>query len=53
MKKYETPKIELYFSSDVITTSSEITTGGIDVPWQESVNPSGYNLTENYNLGQR
>ena len=50
MRKYETPEIELCVNMDVITTSSEVTTGGIDVPWQSSANSSSYNLGGNYNL---
>jgi len=44
MKKYETPEIELCVSMDVITTSSEVTTGGINVPWGSSASNSSYEL---------
>ena len=50
MKKYETPEIELCISPDVITTSSGITTDGVNVPWQKSGSLSSCNLTEPYNL---
>lgn len=51
MKKYEAPEIELCVSMDVITTSSEVTTGGVEIPWQSVADPSAYNLSGSYNLG--
>ena len=33
MKKYTSPYIEISDTSDVITTSADITTEGIDFPW--------------------
>ena len=44
MKKYETPEIELCTGNDVITTSSEVTTGDITVPWENSASPASYEL---------
>ena len=44
MKKYETPEIELCVSLDVITTSSEITTGGVNIPWEKDPAAANYEL---------
>ena len=50
MKKYEgiELKIELCDSIDVITTSSEVVTDSITMPWQTKTNPvsNNFNLTE-------
>lgn len=50
MKKYERIELELSFpdSVDVITTSSEVVTDAITMPWQTKTYPvsNNFNLTE-------
>ena len=60
MKKYEAPEIELCAGIDVITTSSGITTGGVNVQWQsntgqstsahQGITTSAYFNLDSYNL---
>ena len=36
MKKYVSPEAQVYANIDVISTSSDVTTGGVKFPWEVS-----------------
>ena len=36
MKKYTAPEVQLFSDTDVITTSTDVTTGGVKIPWEVS-----------------
>ena len=44
MRKYETPEINIYDEFDVITTSADVTTEDVNVPWKNEVSNAGYEL---------
>ena len=44
MKKYESPEIELCGGVDLITTSAEVTTEDINVPWGSNASNSSFEL---------
>ena len=44
IKRYESLIIEILTSFEVISTSSDVTTGGIIVPWQKSADYSSFEL---------
>ena len=46
MKKYFTLELEIYTECDVISTSSDVTTGGVKLPWEitNDANSASYQL---------
>jgi len=53
MKKYFTLELEIYTECDVISTSSDVTTGGVKLPWSTDlpIDASSYELLEVKDLG--
>ena len=53
MKKYTKIYVEIYKASDVIATSSDVTTGGVKLPWSTDlpIDASSYELLEVKDLG--
>lgn len=46
IKNYESLRIEIFAGFEVISTSSDITTGGIIVPWQKPADYSSFELED-------